>query len=257
MKIKVCLFAALLSGAVLSAQSQTPPAAPEVLKESAYVRRVSLGATLSVLALKTFRNGEENIVTSGPAVDSLYTASDFSRRIGFGGMVQVAVTERFAVNASVFQRRIGYRKNSDIFQGTDNPLTSADERTTVVKNEDTRARLFDIPVLVRYYAKDRHVSGPRGFIEAGAVLRRVSRITTATDTTINAGTTSCCDNTPATPASRTVRGLVAGAGLQFIDGIGIRVVPEVRYTRWAGDTFRSPAVLHQRNQIEGMISLTF
>jgi len=54
-----------------------------------------------------------------------------------------------------------------------------------------------------------------------------------------------------------VSGLVAGAGLQLLDGIGTRVVPEVRYTRWGGDTFKSPAVLHQRNQIEGMISLTF
>ncbi len=44
---------------------------------------------------------------------------------------------------------------------------------------------------------------------------------------------------------------------QLIDEVGIRVVPGVRYTRWMGETFKSPATATQRNQIEAMISLTF
>jgi hypothetical protein len=94
-------------------------------------------------------------------------------------------------------------------------------------------------------------------VEGGAAIRRVSRVSTATDTTINDGTLSCCDNTPAPVARRQVRGLVAGAGLQFIDPVGVRVVPEVRYTRWTGTPFDSPSLSIQRNQIEAVISLTF
>jgi len=258
MQTKVCLFVALLSSASLCAQSKTPPSAPpQVLKESAYVRRFSLGATLSVLVLPSVRNGSENVVTTSPATDGLYATTEASKRVGFGVIAQVAITERFAVAGNVLVRKVGYKKNSDIYQGVDNPLTSKDERTYTVLNEDTRARHLDIPVVVRYYTKDRHMSGPRGFVEGGAAVRRVSKISTATDKSVNSGDTVCCDNTPATPASRAVRGLVAGAGFQLIDGVGVRVVPEVRYTRWMGETFKSPSTATQRNQIEAMISLTF
>jgi len=36
---------------------------------------------------------------------------------------------------------------------------------------------------------------------------------------------------------RTIRGFVGGFGVQLIDPVGVRVVPEVRYTRWAGRSF--------------------
>jgi hypothetical protein len=257
MLMKVRVVVASLVAVAACAQTPVPPVQPEVLKPGTYVRRFSIGASLSVMGRQTVPKGDANVFTTSPAADSLYSTTDASKRVGFGATAQVAITERFAVSASVLIRKVGYKKNSDIYRGTDNPLTIADERTYVVQNEDTRARFMDIPVTVRYYFKDRHVSGPRGFVEGGAAIRRVSRVSTAIDTTINDGAMSCCDNTPAPVARRQVRGLVAGAGLQFIDPIGVRVVPGVRYTRWSGQPFDSPALSIQRNQIEAVISLTF
>jgi hypothetical protein len=46
-------------------------------------------------------------------------------------------------------------------------------------------------------------------------------------------------------------------GLQLIDPFGIRVVPEVRYTRWLDDMFYYQSTITQRNQIEAVISLSF
>jgi hypothetical protein len=221
------------------------------------VRRFSAGATLSVLVLDLHKARTSNVVTASPAVDSLYNTTDASRRIGFGVTAQVRVTDRFAVNASLFRRSTGYKMTSDIYEGVDNPNTSADERRHTIRNEDTRARLFDLPVVVRYYAKDYQMSGPRVFFEGGVTLRRVSSIRTAIDTTVGTGDLQCCDNTPATPAKRTVRGFVAGLGVQLIDPYGVRVVPEVRFTRWMGRTFDAFSTATERNQIEGMISLTF
>lgn len=255
MNMKVCVAVALWCGATLWAQNQ--PAAPQVLKQKAYVRRLSAGATLSVLGLSLVpKRGLSNVTTS-PAMDAMYTTEALTRRVGFGVTVQGAVTRHFAVNASLLRRRIGYKMNSDIYTGTDNPVTSVDERTHTVRNEDTRAKLTDVPVLVRYYGKERFERGPHWFVEGGGVLRRVFSIKTAIDTTVGTKPTECCDVTPATPARRTLRGFVAGAGVQLIDPVGIRVVPEVRYTRWMGATFNSFSTVIQRNQVEGMISLTF
>lgn len=258
MQMKSCLVVAMLSGLPLWAQNQNPPApAPRELETPAYVRRFSVGATLSVLGLPMVRGRTDNIVTTTPVVDSLYTTTGATRRVGFGLTAQVALTNRFAVNAGVFRRSLGYKMNSDILQGTDNPNTTVDERTHIVQNEDTRAKLFDFPVTVRYYGKDRREPGARWFIEAGGVLRRVSQIRTSIDTTVNSGDTQCCDVTPANPGYRSVHGFVGGAGVQLIDPLGIRVVPEVRYTRWVDVMFANFSTGTNRNQLEAMISLTF
>lgn len=267
---RLSLLTAVIACAALHGQSQapkTPPAAPatsrsssepETLKEPVYVRRITFGALLSVSVLEWLKaNESQNVVTTTPAFDGLYTGTNNSRRVGFGLISQVALTERFAVSVGVTQRSIGYKRNSDIYTGVDNPVTTADERTYTVHNEDTRAKLYDIPVLVRYYTKDRHVRGPRGFFEVGPTLRKVAKIKTAVDTSINSGDTKCCDYTPATPARRTVKGITAGFGVQLIDDIGIRVVPEFRYTHWMNDTFRTPGIRPMRHQLEGMVSITF
>jgi hypothetical protein len=282
MQTKVCLAAVLLSGIALYAQNQNPPAsgppvaappvsappaaakapvaqtpAPVTLKTHTYVRRISAGATLSVLILPVVKDRSANIITLSPVADILYNSTGIQQRIGWGGQVQAAVTERFAVNVGFLLRRAGYTMNADIIEGTDNPNTPADDRIHIIKNEDTRAKFFDFPVVVRYYGKDRHTAGLRWFVEGGAALRHVSRIKTSIDTTVGTGDTVCCDTTPAQPARRTIRGFVGGFGFQLIDPVGVRVVPEVRYTRWAGRSFDAFSTHSEVNQVEAMISLTF
>jgi hypothetical protein len=282
MQTKVCLAAVLLSGIALYAQNQNPPAggppaaappvsappaaaqtpvsqkpAPVTLKTHTYVRRISAGATLTVLALPFIKDATTNPITTNPPVDALYTSTGIMQRIGWGGQVQAAITGHLAVNAGFLVRRVGYKMNSDIFQGVFNPIAPVDTRVHTVKNEDTRAKFFDFPVVVRYYAKDRRTAGPRLFLEGGVALRHVTRIKTSIDTTVGSDATVCCDRTPAQPALRTTRGFVGGLGLQLIDPVGVRVVPEVRYTRWMGRTFDMFSTHTQLIQVEAMISLTF
>jgi hypothetical protein len=245
----MCFGLALLAGSVVYGQTDEKP--------EAFVRRFSAGATLSVLGLSLVPSATKEIVTTTPAVDSTYTTTGASQRIGFGAMVQGMITGHFGVNVSLTTHRVGYILNTDIYTGVDDPNTVQDDRIHTVLNEDTRARLYDLPVTVRYYGKDRHTPGPRWFVEGGGSLRRISNLRSSRDITDNSGTYTCCTFTPAVPSSRTVRGLVVGAGVQLIDPIGIRVVPEVRYTRWLGQTFSSPGVGTRRDQVEAMLSLTF
>ena len=54
-----------------------------------------------------------------------------------------------------------------------------------------------------------------------------------------------------------LRGATAGVGLQLVDPIGVRVVPEVRYTRWFGSVFDNRATRSRPDQVEFVLSLTF
>jgi hypothetical protein len=260
MQIKRCLLVALLSGAAVCAQSQTPPAAPKAPKQEAYVRRISAGVTLSVLGLSSMGNGSTQASTTTPPMSAAYNttrAKGYSQWIGYGVTAQASITDHIAVSAGAFLRRMGYTLNSDVYTGVDNPNTVADERTHTVTNENTHARLIDFPVTVRYYTSSRHSPGPRAFFEGGGVLRRVSSVGSSTDTTINDGTTSCCITVAATPAHKSVKGFVGGFGVQLIDPVGIRVIPEVRYTRWMAEPFQAFSTSTRRNQVELMISLSF
>ena len=257
MKTKLCLLAALLCGGHLHAQPAATLDSKQEPLPRPYFRRVSFGATLSVMGLNVIPGKTTTNVTTAPPVDAAYTTTGASQRIGYGGVVQLAVTERFAVNISFLTRRIGYKMNSDVFTGIDNPTTPVDERKHTIRNEDTRARVYDLPVMIQYYGRDRHALKLRWFVEGGGSIRRVSSIKTSTDTTIGTGTTSCCDLTPTVPANRTVRGVVGGAGVYFKDDFGIHIVPEVRYTRWFNQTFQSFSTGIQSNQVEAMVSLTF
>jgi hypothetical protein len=245
MQLKKCVLLALTTSAIVYPQAQGPAPVAEGTVPHAFVRRFSVGATLSVVVTNLIPKGAKNEVTTTPVFDAAYVTTPVDRRIGYGGVVQVALTERFAVNASVLIRRAAYKMNSDIIEGTKH----------TVLNEDTRARFLDFPVLLRYYGTDRHEKGHRWFIEAGGALRQ-AKVKSGVDTTLN-GTLLCCTDTAPRVAHKSIRGAVVGAGFQLIDPVGIRVVPGVRYTRWMAPTFNSFSTISNRNQIEGMISLTF
>ena len=246
------------------AQSTTPPAsgtssssAPDKSSTS-FVRRFSAGATLSVLALSTIRGGTSQVTTSS-SVDTDYTTGNASSRIGYGITLQAGLTDHFAVAAGIYYRKIGYQFGTSVNTtinivsgGIVIPTTS-----TTSTHDDTRAHLFDVPFVLRYYGKSRHTPGPRWFLEAGGAWRDATSFRTSEDSTDASGVQTCCTSIPTTPAHRNARGFVAGAGLQFIDPFGIRVVPEVRYTRWINEIFDAFTTHTQQNQIEANFTLSF
>jgi hypothetical protein len=189
-------------------------------------------------------------------VEALYRTTTASKLLVYGGGVQLALTERFAVHASLLLRRVGYTSVEDIHEGVDNPLTVADERRYRAREETTRARYLDLPVMVRFYGKGRHTPGTRWFVQGGGALRKVRSIGSSVKTTTGADV-FCCDTTPVAPANRTVRGFVAGAGIQAIDPIGVRLVPEFRFTRWTADPFTGRTLSSPRNQFEALFSFSF
>lgn len=266
MRSNACiLIASLCCASLLCAQSNPQPPAStstssstDTLNKGNFVRRFSAGITLSVLGFSLITGGSNTVNTSS-SVTTNYSSKSSSARIGYGVTGQVAVTDHFAISAGVFLRKIGYQLTTTV-----NTTTNVLEGGTVIAvtqttstHEDTRARLLDFPVVVRYYRKGRHTPGSRWFVEGGGAFRDVRNIRTGVDSTDISGVVSCCTSVPAQPAHKTAKGFLAGAGLQFIDPFGIRVIPEFRYTRWMDDTFSAFTTHTQRNQIEGSLTLSF
>ncbi len=165
----------------------------------------------------------------------------------------------YYIDLSGLLRHIGYQETTTISTTTTAILNGSTypSTTTTSTHEDTRARLIDIPVLVRYYGTGKRPNSPRWFLEAGGAYRLSNGIRTSTDTTNASDVNTCCTFTAAVPKDRTSEGAVVGAGLQFTDEFGIKVVPEFRYTRWLHPIFENLTTTTRDSQIEADISLTF
>jgi hypothetical protein len=221
-------------------------------------RRFSGGITVSGLGFGLIP-GKTSTVNNSATVSTENQTTGASSRFGYGLTGRYRITEHFSVDVSALFRRIGYQFTSTVTTNLTTILNgiTTTSATTSDTQSATHARLFDFPLVLRYYSSPRRAAGARGFIEVGGAYRWVNGVTTWTDTTDTAGNLTCCTLTPDVPAHRSAIGLVAGAGLQFIDPVGIHVVPEFRYTRWIDQVFENLTTRTSQNQLEVSLSLTY
>jgi hypothetical protein len=278
MRIPSALLAALACAATLAAQTaatqapqpspqsaqpaQPDPAAqqapaPSLVDSGAYIRRFIFGGTLSFLPLSTMVGGKKSETFGAPPISIESQADSRSKYFGAGLGMQAFVTERWAVNLGLIWRRTGYRLTTKLHDTIDNPDTTEDDRTLLKTiTEETRAHYYDVPLMIRRYNKSRYEPGWRYFYEAGPTLRNVRRIRTAvqeeTETTID-----CCNENPAVPSKQNLLGVTAGAGLILRDDFGIKIIPEVRYTRWFGGAFNTRSATSRRDMVDVSISFFF
>jgi hypothetical protein len=251
----VVLILALLGALVPAAFSQSQDT-PEEAAAPRPLKRFYFGGRLSVLGIPLVRAESFNQATSNPASRVENTASRTGSEYGGGPTVQWNVNRRFSITLDLLQHNAGYKSESFGTLGVDNPKTTTDERTYFKRSEITRADYWDVSALARIYY-DRHARADfRRFFNFGAAYRRLTDIRTSRETTDTDGTT-CCLETPATPAHRAVPGVVVGAGIQAIDDLGIKITPELRYTRWLRNSVDVTAVRSNKNQWEFVIGFTF
>lgn len=232
-----------------------PAAEEEVLQGTAYIRRFTVGLSLNVLGLTPMKEaGTSQQVSDILQVNSSTTPK--GNRIGYGAFVQLRVTPRFAVNVNGVLRRIKWEGTVDTFEGVDRPTTVQDDRRQTSVDEKTKARYFDLYMMVRRYSRDHDEEGHRWFWELGPAFRQVNQITTEL-TTRRGNERNCCDVTPRVPANKWSKGFSAGFGGQFRDDFGFTVTPQVRYTRWMDRSFDHLSIRTMVNQLEGMVSFGF
>jgi len=243
-----------------------PPAAAKPKPESQesspffqdepYIRRFTMGGNASILILGLMKGAEQSESITAPPLQIDTKNENKGTLFGGGVSMQFFITERYAVNADLQLRRTRYKLTTTFYEGIDNPNTPFDDRTATFTTEDTRARYWDLPVLVRRYNESRFEDRWKWFYEAGPVLRRVTGIRSSTEREAR-NVRTCCDETPATPAHKNIYGAVAGIGLVVKDDFGIKLIPEFRYTRWFGGIFNNRAAQSRRDQYEILFSITF
>ncbi|MEZ5402868.1 MAG: hypothetical protein R2729_24540 [Bryobacteraceae bacterium] len=247
------LATTLVCASALFAQSSSRK--DSTLDNIQWVRRISLGGSFSVLPRFPMRDGSSSQTSTNLEVNAATSA--IGHRVGFGGLVQVALPKRLAIAGSVIAHRSEHSSSSDTFEGIDRPTTPQDERILTQRNSTTTARFWDLNILVRRYSREHYEPGTRWFYEAGPVFRRAVKVRTNGDFSVE-GADFQPDPNPRSPlANRTARGVTVGIGVQFVDDIGIRVVPEFRYTRFVTRTFDYLSAQSRPDQLQALISITF
>jgi hypothetical protein len=253
------------------AAENNPPKQPAVktepAKRTAYVRTFSMGGSIAFGALAPMK-AQTYTYQVEDAIDDTETGTIKSKgKFGAGPTFQFAFLEHLAINVSILRRTEQHWDYSKtLYEGEDLDSTTADDRTKTTEKHNTWARNYDVPILVRYYRKGHHEKGWRWFAEGGVTLRQTRDVRTTRYFTYYdpKWDTSSLDNiTYATfenadrANKKNMAGFTAGAGLQWIDAFGIRVVPEVRYTHWSGSTWDINSITSKKNQAELVFTLTF
>lgn len=260
--LALCLWGGRLAAQTAPAPAPTPPAPPQQTTPGSSssprigqgpernrppeFRRWGMGVIGSyVYPFKLMNKGAETTSTG-----ATLTSASGARPVGGGVAGYYYLTKTLSLNLDFIYRRTGY-------QATD----AMDDTLTTSYFSRTRANYYDFPLLARYHIARYHLLRAPVFMELGPTWRYVDQITTSTtvDTTLNSAVTStCCSEVPDRPAHRSVFGATAGFGLRLLpDEIGVRIVPEIRYTRWLESTFSSGPTMSAHDQAEVLISISF
>ena len=255
----LALAAPVLHGQAPAADAQNPPAPPAAAEKTEPPRRLAIGLRVRALPLKSLSvmdSGRSLSTTTVAKVnyDWNYNTTTHSFPLGGGLAIEALLSQRLLLTAEVLFNRLRYTKTTDTYWGTDDPTTSTDERSHKSATESTKARLFDLPLLLH-----RNVRSS-GFLShlyfAGGVTGRLTTTVRTTNDITYADGTKANNQTPAPVSKRLLIGGTAGVGFRFIDEFNIKVTPEIRYTRWNGMTFAQDSTRSPRNQLEVGIAFT-
>jgi hypothetical protein len=211
-----------------------------------HLRRFSIGGFLSFNVFG-YIEAKTADTTLTDTASFKATSENLSSRASIGPILQVTLASRWGVATGINFRKGGYRLTSE---------TTSNSKVSTVK-ERTDFRSWEVPVLVRRFSKDHDEDGFRWFYQGGIASRFINRVSTERENTAADGTVTCCDEKSAVPKQRNILGIVAGVGITARDQFGIRVTPEIRYTRWMDRHWDNFTARSRRDQAEIVIAFQF
>ncbi len=191
--------------------------------------------------------GERTVTTTNSStdLDYSYQTTSSSPYMGIGPAIEYLLRQNLVLGVDFLHHSAQYARTVGV-------TNSDDETDTTV--ETTRMTYWDIPLHVQWLGPPRLPR--RMFVSIGGVYRHVGHIRTGNETTYSDGTTDY-NETPVKSVRTNLFGASAGLGFRFVDQFGIKVTPEVRYTRWFGNTFSAISTRSEPGQLEAIIGLTF
>ncbi len=178
-----------------------------------------------------------------PLTDFVDTArsGDFSyfahtKRYIIGGQAELRLPFGLGIEFDALYRRLNYSGSGTI--------------SGVSTSIDTTANAWEFPLLVKYRFP---TPVARPFVDAGVAWDTLSGVR---HTISSVSPVPISDANPV-EVEKASRGFVVGAGVDI--KIGIRLQPEIRYTRWGAKHFFDPNSLlkSNQNQAEFLLGITF
>lgn len=254
------LAAACLCAAASTAQTTTTAGSTQQQEEPpAFLeqkeRRFHFGARARFIPLNILRKGEVTTISENPAIEWEAKLDRKVPILGYGLTAEYQVTTSFGVAVDLLFHQVRYEMLNNIRLGVRNPNSSIDTRPVVQIREKTRAQFFDLPVIVRWRPTDEYGDPARWFLGLGPTVRQARNVRTS-----NEQTQPRIDNpinTNVAPFNKHIYGATVAAGITAKDDFGIRITPEVRYTRWVGQNFSNFAARTNRHQLQVLIGITF
>jgi opacity protein-like surface antigen len=245
------LWTALLVTTITGANAQTRQAPPP--PES---KRLSVGGIAGFAITGGVKGVTSSVNTSATDPPTVTDTLVESKGVPFtgGGSIRYDFSERVGAGVDILYRRGGYNSTITISEQVTDDNSSAD--LLLSTHEETRAHLWDIPILGRYYFKDRSAGGVRPYVTGGLALRFATGASSITEVTDDDQVTDT-DLTTIGPANDSTLGGVMGLGFRAADDVGIKVDIEFRYTRWADPIFQSGPTNSNNNQADILVAFTF
>ena len=219
-------------------------------------RKYNFGIRVDYIPFKMFTTSTATASTTKPIADYTYTGSTNSPKFAFGPVFEMRLTKHLSVGAELSYHHAKYGQLTQIRSGKKDPNAGTDNRPVTTITENTKATYWDVPVIVRYrglFDKRilRHV-----YPLAGITYRRVGDVKTSNEI-VNADSSTDYNEKPASVTRGNQIGFTGGIGYRFVDEIGIKITPEIRFTRWMNHTFQGLSYTSYQNQAQVGIGITF
>ena len=208
------------------------------------IPRIWIGLTGSITPLKLLHTD-----SSGNLQDSYGDSLSATNAGGFAGggvTVNARILKNYWLSVGAIYRYTGYNWS----------LITTDVNGDAFV-ERARIRLIDFPVMIKYTGRKFNPLHKYAFYELGGAFRDVMSHTITTNQSEYGSSSVGLGVYSGTAYHRQDKGAMAGVGIIAKDDFGIIVSPEVRYTRWFGDTFGSQVIGTQKNQLEITVSFGF
>lgn len=240
------MLAVALYSSCLAVYGQESSSAPLPEPESTGWRRFSFGGRLNGLPFNVLSSHDVNFNVAATNQAWAITTTNNYLQIAFGPSLEVRLFRGFSLCGEFLYHRLNYTKTS---------TATVDGNATTI-TEQTRATLWDAPMMIRWRGLAETGFLSHLYFAGGGAIRSVAHIDTSNQTTNPDGSTSS-NNIPAVPSARNLPGAVGAVGMRFVDDFGVKLTPELRYTRWLGATFNSDSTRSRRDEIVIGIALTF
>lgn len=218
--------------------------------------RYQIGGRVQAFPLRLFEVKSLTKSTTQPIADYTYNSSTKSQKATLTPTFEYRLNSRWSVGTDFMLHHANYVEKEEIRTGKKDPNASTDDRKVTTITQTTKANYWEMPILARYYGLRSSGILKKAYAIGGLGFRHVGRVRTGNEYSY-ADSTTDYNEAPARPSRQNQFGAVAGIGLRFIDDFKLKIMPEVRYTRWAGYTFEGQSYKSVQNELRVGFGISF